>query len=128
MNAIVRLFPVICACVVTHAFATDPPSNPEPVKPESSASTAAPQSKPARFVLEDKTLTNDEVRQLFGQGYKPVGRNGEVLYCRNEAQTGSRFTTMTCKTANQIKQIMQDSKDMLAAHQKSSGCRASGPC
>jgi hypothetical protein len=86
-----------------------------------------PGAQPNRIVLEDKTLTNDEVKALFAQGYKPVGRNGEVYYCRREQQTGSRFATMTCKTADQMKQITQESKDLLSTKQKPSGCTMQGP-
>jgi hypothetical protein len=98
----------------------------------SAPATGAPPSgitagaQPNRIVLEDKTLTNDEVKALFAQGYKPVGRNGEVYYCRREQQTGSRFATMTCKTADQMKQIAQDGKELLSAKQKPGGCAAQG--
>jgi hypothetical protein len=155
VNTFVRLLPVICACVVTRAFA-DPPantpepgkpaspaaaapaSNPSPVEPDSNAAastatSATPQStstdataaasKPTRIVLDDKTLTNDEVKQLFAQGYKPVSRGGEVYYCRHEQRTGSRFATTSCKTADQIKQTARDSKDMLTTQQAVGGCR-----
>ena len=160
MNTFVRLLPVICACVVTQAFAADPPANtPEPGKPASTAAAATtasestsspikpdpnaatttatsptPQStstdaaaagsKPTRIVLDDKTLTNDEVKQLLAQGYKPVSRGGEIYYCRHEQRTGSRFATTSCKTADQIKQTARDSKDMLATQQAVGGCRA----
>jgi hypothetical protein len=146
MNVFVRLLIVICACSATQAFAIDPPSNPvEPGKPssppvesvESRSDTSATQSvstnadnassKPKRIVLEDKTLTNEEVRQLFAQGYKPVGRGGEVHYCRSEMRTGSRLATTVCKTADQMKQLTRDSKDMLNTAQKPGGCQANGP-
>ena len=156
MNTFVRLLPVICACVVTQAFAVEPPANaPEPGKPASPAATAqqsspspikpdsntaaststsstpqststaptAAASNPTRIVLDDKTLTNDEVKQLLAEGYKPVGRNGEVYYCRREQRTGSRFATTSCKTADQIKQTARDSKDMLSTQQAVGGCR-----
>jgi hypothetical protein len=159
VNTFVRLLPVICACVVTQAFAVDPPANtPEPGKPVSPAAAvatapesspsainpdsnaaattatsptqqsmstdaAAAASKPTRIVLDDKTLTNDEVKQLLAQGYKPVDRHGEVYYCRHEQRTGSRFATTSCKTADQIKQMARDSKDMLATQQAVGGCR-----
>ncbi len=159
MNTFVRLLPVICACVITQAFAVDPPANtpesgkpaspaaaaaaaqessPSPIKPDSNtaastATSSAPQSTstdsaaaastPTRIVLDDKTLTNDEVKKLLAEGYKPVGRNGEVYYCRHEQRTGSRFATTSCKTADQIKQTARDSKDMLSTQQAVGGCR-----
>jgi hypothetical protein len=80
--------------------------------------------KTNRIVLEDKTLTNDEIKALFAQGYKPKSRDGQVYYCRQETQTGSRFATMTCRTAEQMKQIAQDSKDLINNTQKVGGCRS----
>ena len=144
MNTYVRLLPVIFACIVTQSFAVDPPPKPaEPDKPASppaaaitgsqptpsptdaSSNTATP-SNPTRVVLEDKTLTNEEVRQLLAQGYKPVGRGGEVYYCRREQIVGSLIAAMSCKTAEQMKQLTQESKDMLAAKQKPGGCGYGG--
>jgi hypothetical protein len=145
VNTFVRLLIVICASSATQAFAIDPPSNPvEPSKPssppvestESRSDTSATQSvsanadkassKPKRIVLEDKTLTNEEVRQLFAQGYQPVGRGGEVLYCHREMKIGSRIGTTVCKTADQMKELTRDSKDMLIKAQTTSGCLTNG--
>lgn len=130
MNPFVGLLPVICACIMTQACATHPVSN--SVAPDKSASprdragaslSPIPTNAPVhRTYLEDKTLTNEEVKQLFAQGYKPVGRNGQVYYCRSESQTGSRFATMICKSAEQIKQHTQDSKDLLSEKQRAGGC------
>jgi hypothetical protein len=108
-----------CVYLLAQGCATPHPNASPPASPATSA-------KPDRIVLEDKTLTNDEVRALFAQGYKPVGRDGRVYYCRREQQTGSRFATMTCKTAEEMKQLTQDSKDMLSNQQKVGGCRSLG--
>jgi hypothetical protein len=86
--------------------------------------TAATPARTNRIVLEDKTLTNDEIRALFAQGYKPMSRDGKVYYCHQEMKTGSRFATTTCKTADQMKQLAQDSKDLVNSQQKTGGCRA----
>ena len=131
MKTFVRLLAVIYACAATQAFAIDPPSSPaKPGNPTAAQSVGAnavnASAKRNRNELEDKTLTNEEVRQLFAQGYKPVGRGGEVHYCRRELEIGSRFAKMVCKTGDQIKQITRDSKDMLATGQKPGGCSAGG--
>jgi hypothetical protein len=146
MNNVIRLLPVICLCAVTQAFAVDPPAPAtapsvpastaaatnvsDPVAPSTappdSASAPANPAQPTKIVLEDKTLTNAEVAKLFAQGYKPVSRNGEVYYCRNEDTTGSRFKKMSCKTALQMQELVRDSKDMLTQKQLSSGCATNG--
>jgi curli biogenesis system outer membrane secretion channel CsgG len=97
-----------------------------PVAPVATNPTGAAPA-PRHIVLEDKTLTNDEVRQLLAQHYKPVSRHGEIYYCRREEHLGSRFAAMTCRTAEQMKALTQQSKDMLATQQKTSGCTAQGP-
>ena len=128
MNPLTRLLTVICACVGTQACATHPAPARTDADAAARTAAAATQSTRApvvqRIVLEDKTLTNDEVRQLFAQGYKPVGRNGEVYYCRSGAPTGSRVASMTCKTAEQMKQIEEASKYLLTQSQKTGGCAA----
>jgi hypothetical protein len=127
--------PVVGACILICACASNRPASPTEAaaKPVPPATTPiAPEGTPAktnRIVLEDKDLTNDEIKALFAQGYKPVGRDGKVFYCRQEMKTGSRFSTMTCRTAEQMKQLAQDSKDLANTSQKTGGCRAnSGGC
>jgi hypothetical protein len=110
MKEYVLLLPVVCACIVAPACAT------HPVSARTGADAAA--------AMEDKTLTNDEVRRLIAQGYKPVGRDGEVYYCRSDMPTGSRVASVSCKTAEQMKQIQEASKDMLTQSQKTGGCRS----
>lgn len=138
MNRFLRLLAVMGACLVMYACASERPAGPaaapaKAVPPPAATSIAtAPDSpgaaaaKPRRIVLEDKTLTNDEIKALFAQGYKPVGRDGKVYYCRREMLTGSRFSTTTCKTAEQMKQLTQDSKDLIKNTQRTGECRSMG--
>ena len=149
MNTFVRLIPILFACVATQVVAGDPPApktvDPNKpaasaaavnadavpaatpaqakVEPEASAPTAAANAaKPERLVLEDKTLTNAEVSQMLAQGYRPQkGRGDDVLYCRSEQPLGTRFAQKVCKTADQIKALNRDSKDMAARQQMPSG-------
>ena len=106
-----------------------PASSPTPAKPEpdakatgassattTSAEASAAAAKPTRIVLGDKTLTQNEVKQLLAQGYKPVSRGGEIYYCRRETQLGSRFTNLNCRTGQRVKERTQDSQDMLSNH------------
>jgi hypothetical protein len=91
---------------------------PEATAPQSAAAAAAAAAKPERLVLEDKTLTNPEVSRLLAQGYRPQkGRGDDVLYCRSEQPIGTRFAKKVCKTAEQIKSLTQDSKDVAAREQ-----------
>ena len=141
MNTFVRLMPVLFACVATQVVAGDPPTpktvdSDKPVASAAATSTDAASAanpsqakaeptvaaKPERVVLNDKTLTNAEVSQMLAQGYHPQkGRGDDVLYCRSEQPTGTRFPQKVCKSADQIKALTQDSKDMAARQQMPSG-------
>ncbi len=91
MNTFVRMMPVLLACATAQVFAGDPPI-PKAADPEKSAASAVAASadsaptanpapatetatpaaaKPDRLVLNDRTLTNEEVKQMFAQGYRP---------------------------------------------------------
>ena len=116
--------------------ASSPPSaKPEPDAKATGASSATTTSaeastaaaKPTRIVLDDKTLTQSEVKQLLAQGYKPVSRGGEIYYCRRETQLGSRFANLNCRTGERAKERARNGQDMLSKQQRPSGCRANAP-
>ena len=123
MHSLIRLTALVGVGMLVGACASNPP----PVAPAAAAPTAAASTAPApevkRVHLEDKTLTNEEVNALFSQGYKPTSRNGEVYYCRKEAQVGTRFEHVSCHTADQMKEIARNAQDMAASQQKDTGSR-----
>jgi len=129
VNSHIRVISIIGLCLLAQAC-TSPPAYMERPKPKSTAATqplsptgnTTPQ--PGRVVLEDKTLTNEEVTQFFAMGYKPVARDGQVFYCRREVTTGSRFDKLTCRTGDEVKQLTQASKDALTRFQGNGGCRS----
>jgi hypothetical protein len=146
VNIFVRLMPVLFACVATQVIAGDPPTpktvdpdkpatqaaatdtaspaTPSPAKADSDAAATEP-AQSHKVVLNDKSLTNEEVRQMLAQGYKPQkGRGDDVLYCRSEMPVGTRFAKQVCKTADQIRDQVRNSKDLLDAKQRGSSQRA----
>jgi hypothetical protein len=59
-------------------------------------------------------------------GWRPEAHNGETVYCRDDAQVGSRFATRRCVHENQLLVLLdqaQADKDSL----KSVGCNG-GAC
>ncbi len=98
MTTLARVSLIVVACVAFHACSS--------ARPVPAATSAAPQ----RIVLEDKTLTNEEVQQVLAQGYKPVGRNGKVYYCRREQVTGTNVPSTMCMTADTLKQLQEREK------------------
>jgi hypothetical protein len=142
VNTFVRLMPVLFACVATQVIAGDPPApkavdpdrptvqapaadtasqaTPSPTKTASEEAATTP-TQPQRVVLNDKSVTNEEVRQLLAQGYKPQkGRGDDVLYCRSEQPVGTRFAKKVCKSADQLKAQTQDSRDLTEMKQRAS--------
>jgi hypothetical protein len=115
MNSLSRLTAFVSISLLVVACATKPAPAP------TTTAAAAPDPAVKRVYLEDKTLTNEEVNALFSQGYKPTSRNGEVYYCRKEAQVGTRFEHVSCHTADQMKEIAREAMDMAASQQKVSG-------
>jgi hypothetical protein len=147
------LMGAFCAVAAMNLWALDPPagsssspsatappsSTPAPTEPaaaaaatpattaSTSAPTTASSAKPNPVVLEDKTLTQEEVKQLLAQGYRPLNRDGQLYYCRRETELGSRFAKLHCRTGEQAKQRAEDGKDWLNKVQTPSGCRPNGP-
>jgi hypothetical protein len=107
--------------------ATPPAVVSDSASPATSAALAAPAppaastpaaSQPAAPKAAAPALSADEQR-LINQGYKPQLRNGEKIYCRREAETGSRVNAVQhCGTVAQLTTSTQNSKDYLENAQR----------
>jgi hypothetical protein len=88
-----------------------------------STSTASATPAAAATASSEKTdsvraaLVAEQDKRLRGQGYKPVTRNGQLKYCRNEAEIGSRFPRPRCGSADELDQATQNGKDVTEAIQ-----------
>jgi len=121
MKLIIRMIPVVFACAAVQAFAGDTPP-----APSTNSATTTP-AKAAPIVLQDKTLTQEEVNRMLSQGYKPKkGRGDEVLYCRDESAMGTHFTRTVCLSAQQIKQRTQDSREITEKLETNGGLKTNG--
>ena len=47
--------------------------------------------------------TNALIKQMRGRGYKPLNRNGILVFCRTEGQIGSHFERSRCNTIDELK-------------------------
>jgi len=121
VNTSVRVIPLIGICLLAQAC-TGTPAYMEHPKPKVTTGSTAQQNH--RVVLEDNTLTNQEVTQIFAMGYKPVARHDQVYYCRREVPTGSRFDQLTCRTGDEVKRLTQASRDATTQFQGTGGCRS----
>jgi hypothetical protein len=111
----------------TDAAAAPPKSATPAVTADTTLATSPTPEPPKvqRLYLEDKTLTNAEVSRLLSQGYKPQkGRGDNILYCRREQQLGTHFEKKVCLTADQLKTMTQDSRDITDSLERNFGNRS----
>ena len=122
MRSVARLLLVICAGVVTYAFAVgSDPSGGQPGRPPSQVA-----NKPGRKVLVDDTVTDAQLKQILAKGYKPESqaRGNEVYYCRRERSLGTRFETKVCKTSGHILQDELQGKEVTTRVERTDGNKA----
>jgi hypothetical protein len=97
--------------------------------PATSAATAVPAAPPASSPAASPTAAAPSVaaaeltaaeQRLMSLGYKPQTRNGEKIYCRREAQLGSRISaSQHCGTVAELATTTQEGKDYLEKTQRS---------
>ena len=61
-------------------------------------------------------------------GYKAKTRNGQTVYCKNIATTGSRFETETCMTDAELRQLEQQADADRQMFRKNQTICAGGSC
>lgn len=89
-------------------------SNPQPTI---NAATAAATGTAQAPTDQEKTDQVDAIRFAIDNGYQIKNQNGQELYCREDAKTGTRIkSTLTCLTLPELKQMHdrfeQDLADM----------------
>jgi hypothetical protein len=79
-------------------------------KPAAAESTATP-AKVDKSEVVNVAATEAEIKQMRGRGYKPVNRNGTLVFCRDEGELGTHFVRARCSTIDQLKQAELSGKD-----------------
>ena len=115
INAMLRLtlgisLLLVAACtherpVIQPVAATGKPA----VHPESAIAAAAPGSTGAP---PTRPAVNTD---LIKQGYRTGLRHGQLVYCRTEQLTGSRFKTEVCLSEGQVLDEQKRAKDSITA-------------
>jgi hypothetical protein len=82
-----------------------PPAAPDPRADKSEAGNGVP--------------TEAEIKQMRGRGYKPVSRNGTLVFCRDEPQLGSHFQRTRCNTLKELKDAELSAKEYVNSIQRS---------
>ena len=84
------------------------------------AAAAAGAAKSSAKPLDAATI----VKKATQSGWRPEVKNGNTVYCRNDAEVGSRFTTRRCVSEMQLANLLEQAefdKDQL----KQRGCGGS---
>jgi hypothetical protein len=65
----------------------------------------------APSVTKEGAINPEVVLDAKRRGYSLVNENGEILYCRQEARTGSHLTTdVTCLTEKEMTQLHEQTQ------------------
>ncbi|MEA3138002.1 MAG: hypothetical protein QOK23_171 [Gammaproteobacteria bacterium] len=86
-------------------------------KPASEAKEA-PGAKPVQKASETEGITDAQIKQMRGRGYKPVNRNGTLVFCRSEGQIGTHFERTRCNTIDELKQAELTGKEYVNSIQQ----------
>jgi hypothetical protein len=104
---IAMAFLFIVACAHERTVVTQP--NPAAPAPAAEAATDA-NGRPLKPAVNEN---------LVKEGYRPSMRNGQLMYCRTEQPTGSRFTTQVCQNEAQILAAERWARDATNSAQRS---------
>src|SRR5262249_23476732 len=115
MRTLDRLLPLICACALVQACASNHAASPTPT------------ANPATGLNVD-SLTEQERKNLYALGYRPMNRGSEIFYCRKEVQLGSRFETTACRTGEQLKQDTELGQKITGDYQRPGFCPKNSIC
>jgi hypothetical protein len=80
---------------------------------------AAPVPKADKSEAGNGVPTEAEIKQMRGRGYKPVSRNGTLVFCRDEGQLGSHFQRTRCNTLKELKDAELSAKEYVNSVQRS---------
>jgi hypothetical protein len=109
-----------------NAAPSSPPSAGD-VKP-AAGTPAAPAAKADKSEVVNVAATDAEIKQMRSRGYKPVNRNGTLVFCRDEAEIGSHFQRTHCSTLKQLKDAELSGKEYVnSIQQQGSAVPFKGP-
>ena len=79
---------------------------------------AAPAPKADKSEAGNGVPTDAEIKQMRGRGYKPVNRNGMLVFCRDEGELGSHFQRTRCNTLKELKDAELNGKEYVNSLQR----------
>jgi len=128
---------LLCVGAGSQALAADPPApiqvqpgQPAPaaaVTPPTTAATTDSTANSAKADASPKSdVTEAQAKSLRSAGYRPEVRKGQTLYCRREAQIGTRFESKVCGTFEEIERSIQNSQELATRIQQKAYVKANG--
>ena|SRR5258708_812800 len=104
------------------------PSSASEVRPAPGTTPPAPAPKADKSEVVNVAATEAEIKQMRSRGYKPVNRNGTLVFCRDEGELGSHFRRTHCSTLEQLKQAELSGKEYVnSIQQQGSAVPFKGP-
>jgi hypothetical protein len=91
------------------AQSTAPSSDAKPA----AGAPAAPAPKADKTEAANAGPTDAEIKQMRSRGYKPVTRNGAMVFCRSEGEIGTHFQRTHCSTLDDLKQAELSGKEFV---------------
>jgi hypothetical protein len=92
------------------------------------ATAAVPPAKADKSEVVNVAATEAEIKQMRSRGYKPVNRNGTLVFCRDEGELGSHFQRTRCSTLKQLKDAELSGKEYVnSIQQQGSAVPFKGP-
>jgi hypothetical protein len=108
------------------AAAPSEPNAADATPPVGTAAAPAPTADKSEVV--NVAATEAEIKKMRGRGYKPVNRNGTLVFCREENEIGSHFPRTHCSTLKQLKDAELSGKDYVnSLQQQGSAVPFKGP-
>jgi hypothetical protein len=102
LSASSRVFSPLCYLAAAAAAALLAGCAGTPQNPSSQAAPAEESPASASKMVD----TADFTKRAQDDGWRPEVRNGQVLYCKDEAPLGSRLPEMTCLNKTGVEQMM----------------------
>ena len=92
--------------------------SPAPAARTAQVQSTPPATKASAVPVSNADGTKPAVNtDLVKQGYRTSLRNGQLLYCRTAALTGTRFKSQVCQTEQQILDEQKHARDTMNSQQ-----------
>jgi len=122
-SAILTIAAALTACASQPPAPAAGTGAPHQMAPVTAATSASPGTVPATA-----SAAPQKAKFTVPDGYDEVIVKGQKLYCRTEAETGTRITTRVCHTQAQLQAMQDSSQQFLQDVQRAGGTMPGKMC